>query len=341
MVNFHDPAVIKADFAVFVNFMHCLDGIFLWDFFTTMDFEWEYITGKRNFRWTLVLYSVSRLGALGTTIGNIVGFNVTHQIDCQQWILWTLITAYTSFACASALISLRVVAIWRRNYLVMALTIGMWLTNVGFLLYGIVKVRSTWSPSARACLLENTFQSRDNITVTVATDFVQLIIMLAGLLRSHQTKYGMFRHLYVQGLIWLVAATIGELPSAIFINLNLNDPWNLMFQNLALFTMEICATRMYRSLANYNMEVDKYSQGPETHGELRFKTHSRGATMASSTVLPQSRVRASGGFGTDSTEDWDFTLADKSTIGKETESTEMSSLGARLPSSCRTIDGIA
>ncbi|KAH9031888.1 hypothetical protein EDB85DRAFT_1957770 [Lactarius pseudohatsudake] len=113
------------------------------------------------------------------------------------------------------------VAIWGRNYLVMGLTIGMWLTNVGFLLYGLT-IRSTWSPSAHECLLENTFQSRDNITVTVATDFGQLIIMLVGLLRSRQTKYGMFRHLYVQGLIWLVAATIGELPAAIFINLNLN-----------------------------------------------------------------------------------------------------------------------
>ncbi|KAH9056444.1 hypothetical protein EDB87DRAFT_1636985 [Lactarius vividus] len=212
MVNFHNPAIIQANFTTFVNFMHCLDGVFLWEFFTTLDFEWDYITGRRNFRWALLLYSLSRLGALGTTISNIVGYNVTHEINCQQWYLWALITAYTSFACASALISLRVVAIWGRNYLVTGLTVGMWLTNA----------HSTWSPSARVCLIENTFHSRDNITVTVATDFAQLIIMLVGLLRSRQTNYGMFRHLYVQGLIWLVAATIGELPAAVFINLNLN-----------------------------------------------------------------------------------------------------------------------
>ncbi|KAI9461944.1 hypothetical protein BJY52DRAFT_1185290 [Lactarius psammicola] len=332
MVNFRDPAVIKADF----------DGVFLWDFFTTMGFEWDYITGKRKFRWTLVLYSLSRIGALGTTIGNIVGFNVTHEINCQQWIIWTLITAYTSFACASALIALRVVAIWRRNYLVTGLTIGMWLTNVGFLLYGIIMVRSSWSPVARGCVLENTFKSRDNITVTVATDVAQLVIMLVGLLRSRQTKYGMFRHLYVQGLIWLVAATIGEVPSAVFINLNLNDAWNLMFQNLALFTMQICATRMYRALANYNMEIDKYSHGPETNGELQFRS-GRGTTTASSTILPRSRVR--GGIVTDSTGDWEFTLANKSTttMEKETESTEMPNLlplNARLPSG-RSVDGVA
>ncbi|KAH8995899.1 hypothetical protein EDB86DRAFT_1072731 [Lactarius hatsudake] len=46
---------------------------------------------------------------------------------------------------------------------------------------------------------------------------------------------------------------ISHIPNQIFINLNLNDPWNMMFQNLAFYTMEIFATRMYRSLVNYNM----------------------------------------------------------------------------------------
>lgn len=336
MVNFHDPAVLKADFIALVNFMHCLDGIFLWDFVTSLGFEWDYITGKKKFRWTLLLYSFSRIGALGNAICNIVGFNVTHQMNCQQWIVWNLILAYTSFACASALIALRVVAIWRHNYVVTGLTIGMWLTNVGFLLYGIITVRSSWSPELHGCALENTFQSRDNITVTVATDFAQLIIMLIGLLRSRQTKYGIFKHLYVQGLIWLAAATLGELPSAIFINLNLNDPWNLMFQNLALFTMQICATRMYRALVNYNMDVHKYSYGPETVGDLQFRSQSgRGeTTTASSTVLPGSRGRSAG--KTSTTEDWELSLtADKSMGAIEKVESPLTRMPGLLPLDAR------
>jgi len=323
MVDFHDPAVIKAESFSLVNFVNCLVGVFLWDFLTTMGFEWEYITGKRKFRWTLLLYSLSRLGGMGNAIGNIVGLNVTHQMNCQQWIIWTLIMAYSSFACASALISLRVVAIWRYNYLVIVLTIGMWLINVVFLLYGIVEVRSAWSPRAPGCVL-NTFRGRDNITVTVATDFAQLIIMLLGLLRSRQTNHGIFRYLYVQGLIWLAAATVGELPSAIFINLNLNDPFNLMFENLALFTMQICATRMYRELANYNMDIDKFSHGMKTNSTLRFRSLSRrGTSMASTSVLHPNRVRS--GFA--NTEGWE--LSDKSTVAIENEkSTNMPGLSS-------------
>ena len=55
-----------------------------------------------------------------------------------------------------------------------------------------------WSPSAGSCDLENTFHSRDNITVTVATDIAQLILMLVGLLRFRETNHGIFKHLYVQ-----------------------------------------------------------------------------------------------------------------------------------------------
>jgi hypothetical protein len=333
MVDFQNPAVIKADFFALVNFVHFLVGVFLWDFFTTLDFEWEYITGKRKFRWTLLLYSLSRFGAMGNAIGNILGFNVTHQMNCQQLITWTFIMAYTSFTCALALIALRVVAIWRHNYLVMVLTIGMWLTNVGFLLYGIVKARSAWSSDARQCAVENTFQSRDHITVTVATDLALLIIMLIGLLRSRQTNYGIFRHLYVQGLICLAVATVGGLPSAIFINLNLNDPFNLMFQNLALFTMQICATRMYRELANYNMDIDKFSYEPEINGELQFGTVS-GRGITSISFLPSNRVRS----GIVSTEDWE--LSDKSAAAIEKVNTRPF---ARMTQSAlnRSIDGIA
>jgi hypothetical protein len=60
------------------------------------------------------------------------------------------------------------------------------------------KVRATWSATEAACVFENTFQSRDNITVTMASDIALLIIMLVGLLRSRRPNYDTLRHLYAQ-----------------------------------------------------------------------------------------------------------------------------------------------
>jgi hypothetical protein len=61
-----------------------------------------------------------------------------------------------------------------------------------------MEARSTWSPTLATCVLENTFESRDNITVTMASDVVMLVIMLVGLLHSRQSTHGVVRHLYAQ-----------------------------------------------------------------------------------------------------------------------------------------------
>jgi hypothetical protein len=60
-----------------------------------------------------------------------------------------------------------------------------------------LKAHAVWLPSG-TCALVDSFEARDNITVSVAGDIVLLIIMLVGLLRSRQTQYGIVRHLYLQ-----------------------------------------------------------------------------------------------------------------------------------------------
>jgi hypothetical protein len=98
-----------------------------------------------------------------------------------------------------------------------------------------MKLRSQWSDVSRKCISQNSLQGRYNIIVTTVTDIAQLIIMLIGLLRSRQEKRGFFRYFYIQvggvvfrvplltlivlkldqGLIWLAAATIAEIPCAV------------------------------------------------------------------------------------------------------------------------------
>src|SRR5260221_4068952 len=65
---------------------------------------------------------------------------------------------------------------------------------------GIAVARARWTESAQGstCILSNTHTSQDNVNVTVVTDFAMLILMLIGLLRSRQRKYGIVRYLWVQ-----------------------------------------------------------------------------------------------------------------------------------------------
>jgi hypothetical protein len=61
-----------------------------------------------------------------------------------------------------------------------------------------MKGRSVWSNLASKCVFDNSSQTQYNITATAVIDVAQLVIMMAGLLRSRQEKHGFFRYLYIQ-----------------------------------------------------------------------------------------------------------------------------------------------
>ncbi|KAI0298459.1 hypothetical protein B0F90DRAFT_1669045 [Multifurca ochricompacta] len=248
MVNFHDPGVIAQDAWAVVKLWHAVDGLFIWEFFTTLDYEWSVIVGRRPYRWTIWVYSLTRLSTLVAVVLNMLGFDSKTPLNCQVWAVFELIFAYLAFGAASLLIVLRI------NRIAVAIAAGAWLTNIGFLIHGITQIRSTWVPVQNVCGVLNIQSSKNNIIATLVTDIVLLITMLVGLLRIRRrggSLLGLGRLLWKQGLIWLLVATAAEVTPTVFIALNLNDPLNLMFQTPSLITMSIAATRMYRSLADF------------------------------------------------------------------------------------------
>jgi hypothetical protein len=53
-----------------------------WEFFTTLDFEWEVFTGRRPWKWSFAVYFVARLLAMGSTILTFIGLNLTTPFNC-------------------------------------------------------------------------------------------------------------------------------------------------------------------------------------------------------------------------------------------------------------------
>jgi hypothetical protein len=97
-----------------------------WEFFTTLDFEWEVFTGRRPWKWSFAVYISSRLLALVAVTCNFIGFNLTSEFDCnvsgrsgfpyfgadepnltQLWFRCILATSWFSVAIASFLLALR------------------------------------------------------------------------------------------------------------------------------------------------------------------------------------------------------------------------------------------
>ncbi|KAH9019621.1 hypothetical protein EDB84DRAFT_612611 [Lactarius hengduanensis] len=174
--------------------------------------------------------------------------NFTH---CQAYATFVFLFSHLSLASASALIVLRIAAIWGLNKIAISIASAAWLANTGSLIHSIAIVRATWSEGV--CKITNISETRSNIPVTFITDSVLLALMLTGLLRlenAHQ-RGGVWWLLYTQGLAWMIIVVVAQAPITVFILLNLNDPMDLMFQAPALITMTIGASRVYRGLSDY------------------------------------------------------------------------------------------
>ncbi|KAH9036718.1 hypothetical protein EDB83DRAFT_2677898 [Lactarius deliciosus] len=305
MTNFQDPMVVRADGCGSYLRLPLFRGLSFplqwlssrWEFFTSLWFEWQIITGRRSYRWSIWLYSGCRLSALFAIITIFVGFNVTTPINCRVWLVFVFFFAYSAFVFASALIVLRIVAIWERNWLVCTIAIAAWLVNIAFYIRNM-----TWSGAQnnQQCLVIKTDRNLTTIVVTLAEDLVLLILMLTGLRRYGDVgMYGLWRFLHRQGLLWLVLVTVAEIPTTVFIILNLNDYFNLMFQTPELIMMAVGASRIYRSLADYssmtdfNWEDERFwtfhgaalTTNPPTVDGIQLSQHVVGEPQPSATVV--------------------------------------------------------
>ncbi|KAH9968288.1 hypothetical protein BJV74DRAFT_275802 [Russula compacta] len=151
MVNFHDPAVVALDLLALTKFFHALVGLYIWEFFITLDHEWSVVQGHRPYLWTIWIYSITRLATLVAVLLDVIVVNITTPTNCQIWITFVYVFSYIAVAFSSLLIALRAIAIWNKSKVVVALATSVWLTNLSFLILGITKIHSTWVPALSSC----------------------------------------------------------------------------------------------------------------------------------------------------------------------------------------------
>ncbi|KAI9508556.1 hypothetical protein F5148DRAFT_887982 [Russula earlei] len=292
MTNFRDPAVIAADQLAVIKVWHAMAGIYLWEFVTTLDYEWSIIRRRQPWSWPTLIYSITRISSVMSIVFGLMNANAAGvHYNCEAMAVFTLLFGYLTFAAGSLLIVVRIIAIWGKMKSIIAISAAIWVTNVGFLIQDVVRVRSQWNGSFGSCVVLNVHIAKLNIIITLAADIALLLIMLVGLLRlnSHErTAFGMGRFLWRQGLIWLLIATIAEIPPTVFICLNLNDAFNIMFWITSLTALSIAATRIHRSLVDFASEGTHATSEPDS-----FRTSDRSTTKVHQSAIvftPPNRV---------------------------------------------------
>ncbi|KAI0268892.1 hypothetical protein BC834DRAFT_842156 [Gloeopeniophorella convolvens] len=186
----------------------------------------------------------------------LVGFDVGHKIDCEAQPHSSTEKCAQAFGCltfilASALIVLRIAAIWNYNRVAVGLASTAWLASTGSYVHkltsgctGTVTVRAIFNPQNGLCAaLDFTGQVKLNILVMLVADISLLGLMLGGLFRwsGGWRAGGIRRFIYKQSLVWLVVVTLSEIPTA-------------MSQIPALVIMALGTAHIYRGLAEYSSQ---------------------------------------------------------------------------------------
>ncbi|KAI0312136.1 hypothetical protein OF83DRAFT_685514 [Amylostereum chailletii] len=142
--------------------------------------------------------------------------------------------------------------VWNRNK---AMTYVVFLTMVGYLgsfIHGAVTIKGTWDPTHASCVILGITNNMVNFSTVLAVDFLLLAAMLSGLLRYRDAgMYRLWRMLWSQGIIWVLLAKVAEVPTVVFLSLNLNAPMDLMFFLPEMTVLLVGSTRMYRTLSNF------------------------------------------------------------------------------------------
>ncbi|KAH9032865.1 hypothetical protein EDB85DRAFT_2274910 [Lactarius pseudohatsudake] len=265
MSDWKSPAVIAAEYFALIKVCHVMAGILIWELVVYIGFEYSFLTGKRKFRssflecgminssWYIQLY----LGLDGSLFSPLLLYSWDSTPQTRSTASWGCVVIFLSlddfclgpdWAAYQDTLS---AAIWGLNKIAISITFIVWLVHAGFLIHSVVVLRAAWRGGV--CTITNPSQTRNNIPVTLVTDLVLLVLMLTGLLRWENARQrgGVWWLLYTQGLAWMTTVVVAEALITVFILLNLNDAMNLMFQLPALLTLTICASRMYRGLADY------------------------------------------------------------------------------------------
>lgn len=96
-------------------------GMYLWDFILSLDFDWQFLSGKKKPRWPMIFYFLGRYLTLTSLLGYISVFLLSTESESQNGEIYTLLyvlfqlTAVCGIGLASINLAIRVIAVWEQK----------------------------------------------------------------------------------------------------------------------------------------------------------------------------------------------------------------------------------
>ncbi|OCH85027.1 hypothetical protein OBBRIDRAFT_740612 [Obba rivulosa] len=270
MVDWSSQTELLVDANAFTKLMHSLAGLYFWDFASSLDFEWAFITGKKKFSWPLIFYFAGRYCLFFALIGILIALDATSEINCQALYTFDHLAGDAAVGLASINLSIRTMAIWSQSPWIVAPLVFVIMGHWALILQGVL-LKAQWIPGS-GCAITHTNNTILAATFIYSMCFDALIFLLSAWKLSFKRAGGrsqLMKMLFKDGLIYFLVAFGANLIATIFMLLNLNSIMSVIFNVPAAIASTIVASRAVRRLNKFT------PNGPEmfaTHSGLAFRT---------------------------------------------------------------------
>ncbi|KAK2461216.1 hypothetical protein APHAL10511_006743 [Amanita phalloides] len=265
MPDWKAPAEVAREAEIYTKLMHALLGLYAFEWFMSLDFEWEFISGKKKFRWPMVFYFANRYLLLFTLIGVAIALDSYTEIDCQALYTFNQLAGDAAVGLASINLSIRTIAVWAQNRYIVTLLILVILGHWTLIFQGI-RLQAAWSEGI-GCVITNTNNTVLAAIFIYSMAFDMLVIVLnayklLGINSATPRVMGTSRLgklIFADGLIYFFIAFFVNLTATIFLLLKLNPIMSVIFNIPAAVLSTIVACRVVRRLTKFT------NQGPEIY----------------------------------------------------------------------------
>ncbi|KAG9014887.1 hypothetical protein FRB94_009045 [Tulasnella sp. JGI-2019a] len=278
-INWNSPAELAKISSIYAAFVLVLAGVGTWDVLSTLAFDWSIVSGKRKWRWPMLLYFVDRFAMLIHIYAYCVNLNAISYIDCDTVVWMSKITDMIGTCTSSAILALRTTAVWRQKRTV---TIPLALASaVQIILWGQTMrySKSIWNAQRGVCQIIQTSPVPLLVGVwsyTMTYDFAILCLCSFKLWRA-RGQGGIAGLLLRDGIGYFAATFLTNLVQVILASLALNPIMNIIAVPFTLVVSVIAATTVFRHVFTMYDDFSSETSPHNTKSNSNFNSNSGGA----------------------------------------------------------------
>ncbi|KAJ7584019.1 hypothetical protein C8J56DRAFT_952418 [Mycena floridula] len=240
MTDWTSPETVAHENVAFIKLLHCIMGVFAWEWLISLDFDLLFLLGQRKLKWPLFFYFYGRYASLGCLIG--------IPIHCQAAYISMSILGDTAICAATINLSIRTMVVWAYDTRIMTTLIVLILGHFTVIILNISHGQLDWIASGNRCLLTR-MDPKVNAAMFMYTSGIDLIVMCLMAFKVFRYRQDKISTLLLRdGLIYFLVVFVVNLLAAIFSLLNLNPLMSMIPAIPANTIATIAAGRVVRRL---------------------------------------------------------------------------------------------